>query len=250
MDLSRVKICRRWRYQTTSSRASLDGWGARRHARPNETPTRERRRVIPPDVPGQRCVTTFPSLDAFALQHFILDDRSGAEEEGQMFRAFGVTARAPRIWNEGVSGVFLDLRGAYNYWKRAEDQAQIDFDNLAVWIGALEVLQDPTDQLMDFDRPLLNTFRTRLTMASDPGIRLSKLRARLYTLLLTRPTPMRGRPSLSSIGEKPSALCDAKDAISLDTRHLHAICAREGITHNTGVHQKTAEGLPHAAHEC
>ncbi|KAF8302093.1 putative cytochrome P450 [Trypanosoma cruzi] len=167
-----------------------------------------------------------------------------------MFRAFGVTTWAPRIWNEGVSGVFLDLRGAYNYWKRAEDQAQIDFDNLAVWIGALEVLQDPTDQLMDFDRPLLNTFRTRLTMASDPGIRLSKLRARLYTLLFTRPTPMRGRPSLSSIGEKPSALCDAKDAISLDTRHLHAICAREGITHNTGVHQKTAEGLPHAAHEC
>ncbi|EKG08492.1 protein kinase-like protein, putative, partial [Trypanosoma cruzi] len=174
------------------------------------TPTRERRQVIPPDVSGQRWVTTFPSLDAFALQHFILDDRSAAEEEGRMFRAFGGTTWAPRIWNEGVSGVFLDLRGAYNYWKRAEDQAQIDFDNLAVWIGALEVLQDPTDQLMDFDRPLLNTFRTRLTMASDPGIRLSKLRARLYTLLFNRPTPMRGRPSLSSIGEKPSALCDAK----------------------------------------
>ncbi|EKF99643.1 surface protease GP63, putative [Trypanosoma cruzi] len=145
------------------------------------SPARERRQVIPPDVSGQRWVTTFPSLDAFALQHFILDDRSAAEEEGRMFRAFGVTTWAPRIWNEGVSGVFLDLRGAYNYWKRAEDQAQIDFDNLAVWIGALEALQDPTDRVMNLGRSLLNTFRTRLTMASDPGIPLFNIFARLCT---------------------------------------------------------------------
>ncbi|RNC46154.1 mitochondrial processing peptide beta subunit [Trypanosoma cruzi] len=61
---------------------------------------------------------------------------------------------------------------------------------------------------------------------------------------------MRGQSSFSSIGEKPNALCDANVVIFLDTRHLHAMCVREGITHNTGAHQKTAEGLPHAAHEC
>ncbi|KAF8296411.1 hypothetical protein TcBrA4_0067010 [Trypanosoma cruzi] len=61
------KYGRRWRYQTTSSKASLDGWG-RVVTHAQRTPTRERRQVIPPDVSGQRWVTTFPSLDAFALQ--------------------------------------------------------------------------------------------------------------------------------------------------------------------------------------
>ncbi|ESS55303.1 hypothetical protein TCDM_13233 [Trypanosoma cruzi Dm28c] len=53
---------------------------------------------------------------------------------------------------------------------------------------------------------------------------------------------MPGLPSFSSIGEKPNALCDANVVIPMDTRHLHAMCAREGITHNTGVRQKTARG--------
>ncbi|ESS62611.1 hypothetical protein TCDM_09719 [Trypanosoma cruzi Dm28c] len=53
---------------------------------------------------------------------------------------------------------------------------------------------------------------------------------------------MPGQPSFSPIGKKPNALCDANNVIPMDTRHLHAICAREGITHNTGVHQKTARG--------
>ncbi|RNC41255.1 structural maintenance of chromosome protein 4 [Trypanosoma cruzi] len=34
---------------------------------------------------------------------------------------------------------------------------------------------------MNLGRSLRNTFRMRLMIASDPGIRLSKLRARLYT---------------------------------------------------------------------
>ncbi|RNF03635.1 mitochondrial processing peptide beta subunit [Trypanosoma cruzi] len=74
--------------------------------------------------------------------------------------------------------------------------------------------------------------------------------APVFTPLFTRRTLMRRLPSLSSIGEKPNALCDANNVIPMDTRHLHAMCAREGITHNTGALQKTAEGLPHAAHEC
>ncbi|EKG01183.1 protein kinase-like protein, putative [Trypanosoma cruzi] len=170
------------------------------------TPTRERRQVIPPDVSGQRWVTTFPSLDAFALQHFILDDRSAAEEEGRIFRAFGITTWVPLIWNEGVSGVFFDLRDAYNYWQQDYEQVNRAFDNLAVWIGALEGLQDPTDQLMDFDRPLRNTFRMRLTMASDPGIRLSKLRARLYTAVHQTDTYARATQPLVDRRETQRAL--------------------------------------------
>ncbi|KAF8275342.1 hypothetical protein TcBrA4_0138860 [Trypanosoma cruzi] len=55
---------------------------------------------------------------------------------------------------------------------------------------------------------------------------------------------MRWQPSLSWIVEKLNALCDANVVISLDTRQLHAMCAREGITHNTGARQKTARGCP------
>ncbi|RNC59784.1 putative surface protease GP63 [Trypanosoma cruzi] len=145
------------------------------------TPARERRQIIPPDVSGQFRVTTFLSLDAFALQHFTLDDHSATGKEERMFRAFGVTTWAPRIWDEGVSGVFLDLRGAYNYWQRADDQAQLLFDSLVAWIGALEAERDPTDRFMNLGRILLQAFRMQLMMASDPGIPLFNVRARPCT---------------------------------------------------------------------
>ncbi|KAF8300394.1 putative surface protease GP63 [Trypanosoma cruzi] len=145
------------------------------------TPARERRQIIPPDVSGQFRVTTFLSLDAFALQHFTLDDHSATGKEGRMFRAFGVTTWAPRIWDEGVSGVFLDLRGAYNYWKRADDQAQLVFDSLVAWIGALEAERDPTDRFMNLGRILLQAFRMQLMMASDPGIPVFNILARPCT---------------------------------------------------------------------
>ncbi|RNE99283.1 dispersed gene family protein 1 (DGF-1), partial [Trypanosoma cruzi] len=134
-----------------------------------------------PDVSGQLWVTTFSSLDAFALLHFLLEANSGAELEGRIFRAFDVTTWAPCVWDEGVSGVFLDLRGAYNYWQGADDQAQLVFDSLVVWMCALEAERDLTDHFMNFGRILLQAFRMQLMMASDPGIRLSKLRARLHT---------------------------------------------------------------------
>ncbi|RNC55675.1 structural maintenance of chromosome protein 4, partial [Trypanosoma cruzi] len=89
---------------------------------------------------------------------------------------------ARRIWDEGVSGVVFDLRCAYQCWQQEdEEQVKLAFDNLVEWIGVLEGLQDPTDRFMNMGRSLLNTFRMQLTMASDPGIRLSKLRARVYT---------------------------------------------------------------------
>ncbi|ESS61268.1 hypothetical protein TCDM_11150 [Trypanosoma cruzi Dm28c] len=102
-------------------------------------------------------------------------------EEDRSFCAFDVTTWPSRVWNEGASGVIIDLRCAYQCWQQDNEQVKLAFDNLVEWISALEVLQDPTDRIMNLGRSLLNTFRMQLTIASDPGIRLSKLRARLYT---------------------------------------------------------------------
>ncbi|RNC52169.1 structural maintenance of chromosome protein 4 [Trypanosoma cruzi] len=102
-------------------------------------------------------------------------------EEDRGFCAFDVTTWPTRIWNEGTSGVVFNLRCAYQCWQKEDEQVKLAFDNLVEWIGVLEGGQDPTDRFMNFGRSLLNTFRMRLTMASDPGIRLSKLRARLHT---------------------------------------------------------------------
>ncbi|KAF5215130.1 helicase-like protein [Trypanosoma cruzi] len=100
-------------------------------------------------------------------------------EEDRGFCAFGVTTWPTRIWNEGASGVVFDLRCAYQSWQQEDEQVKLAFENLVEWIGVLEGWRDPTDRFMNLGRSLLNTFRMRLTIASDPGIRLSKLRARL-----------------------------------------------------------------------
>ncbi|KAF5218573.1 helicase-like protein [Trypanosoma cruzi] len=100
-------------------------------------------------------------------------------EEDRGFCAFDVTTWPTRTWNEGASGVVFDLRCAYQCWQQDEEQVKLAFDNFVEWIGVLEDCQDPTDRFMNLGRSLLNTFRMRLTMASDPGIRLSELRAHL-----------------------------------------------------------------------
>ncbi|KAF8299054.1 hypothetical protein TcYC6_0067730 [Trypanosoma cruzi] len=102
-------------------------------------------------------------------------------EEDRGFCAFDATTWPTRIWNEGTPGVVFDLRCAYQCWQQEDEQVKLAFDNLVEWIGVLEGGPDPTDRLMNFGRSLRNTFRMPLTIASDPGIRLSKLRARLYT---------------------------------------------------------------------
>ncbi|KAF8288735.1 hypothetical protein TcBrA4_0007370 [Trypanosoma cruzi] len=102
-------------------------------------------------------------------------------EEDRSFCAFDVTTWPSRIWNEGASGVIIDLRCAYQCWQQDNEQVKLAFGNLVEWISALEGLQDPTDRIMNLGRSLLNTFRMQLTIASDHGIRLSKLRARLHT---------------------------------------------------------------------
>ncbi|RNF01205.1 structural maintenance of chromosome protein 4, partial [Trypanosoma cruzi] len=77
--------------------------------------------------------------------------------------------------------IVFDLRCAFQCWQQDDEQVKRAFDNLVEWIGVLEGLQDPTDRIMNLGRSLRNTFRMQLTMASDPGIRLFKLRARLYS---------------------------------------------------------------------
>ncbi|KAF8275859.1 hypothetical protein TcYC6_0012320 [Trypanosoma cruzi] len=111
---------------------------------------------------------------------FPLEAQSPMEED-RGFCAFDVATRPTRIWNEGASGVVFDLRCPYQCWQQEDEQVKLAFDNLVEWIGVLEGGQDPTDRFMNSGRSLMNTFRMRLTMASDPGIRLSKLRARVYT---------------------------------------------------------------------
>ncbi|RNF12572.1 helicase-like protein [Trypanosoma cruzi] len=170
-------------------------------------------------------------------------------EEDRSFCAFGVTTWPSRVWNEGASGVIIDLRCAHQCWQQDNEQVKRAFDNLVEWISALEGQQDPTDRIMNLGGPYGIHSGCSLRWHPIPASGFPSC-APVYTPLFTRRTPMRGQPSLSSIGEKPNALCDANNVISLDTRHLHAMCAREGINYNTGVHQKTAEGLPHAAHEC
>ncbi|KAF8276654.1 hypothetical protein TcBrA4_0124930 [Trypanosoma cruzi] len=102
-------------------------------------------------------------------------------EEDRSFCAFDVTTWPSRVWNEGASGVIIDLRCAYQCWQQDNEQVKLAFDNLVEWISALEGLQDPPDRIMNLGRSLLNTFRMQLTIASDPDILFSKLRARLYT---------------------------------------------------------------------
>ncbi|KAF8299843.1 hypothetical protein TcYC6_0062760 [Trypanosoma cruzi] len=134
-----------------------------------------------PDVSGQFWVTVFQYLHAFAFPHFSLDDHSATKEEERSFCAFGVTTWAPRIWDEGVSGVFLELWGAYKNWKRADDQAQLVFDSLVAWIDALESERATTDCFMNFGRILLQEFRMQPMMAPDPGIPVFNILARLCT---------------------------------------------------------------------
>ncbi|RNC47003.1 helicase-like protein [Trypanosoma cruzi] len=69
-------------------------------------------------------------------------------EGERSFCAFDVTTWPSRIWNEGASGVVIDLRCAYQCWQQDNEQVKLAFGNLVEWIGALEGLQDPTDRII------------------------------------------------------------------------------------------------------
>ncbi|EKG08820.1 dynein heavy chain, putative [Trypanosoma cruzi] len=106
---------------------------------------------------------------------------AGHADSGATKNCGAIGDAAGRIWDEGVSGVVVDLRRAYDYWKRADDQAQLVVGSLFTWMCALEAERDPTDRFMNFGKMLLQAFRMQLMMASDPGIPLFNILARLCT---------------------------------------------------------------------
>ncbi|KAF8290803.1 hypothetical protein TcYC6_0127200 [Trypanosoma cruzi] len=170
-------------------------------------------------------------------------------EEDRGFCAFDVTTRPTRIWNEGASGVVFDLRCEYQCWQQDDEQVKLVFDNLVEWIGVLEGGQDPTDRFMNLGRSLLNTFRMQLTIASDPGFRLSKLRARLYTAVHQTDTYAKAAQLLIDRQETQRTLrCQrchtyGHEASKCNVRPRRNYSRRRWLS-------KKAERLPHAAHEC
>ncbi|RNC34630.1 helicase-like protein, partial [Trypanosoma cruzi] len=161
-----------------------------------------------------------------------LEEDSFSEGRVMHFLALDVTTWAPRVWNEGISEVVVGSRSAYSYkcLHQADAQVQPAFDGSVSCRRALETERDSADRFMDLFRALLQTFQLQM-MTTESSVPISELRA--------RPRNSNDR-------------CDADCDVFMDATHPRATYAArpEGITHNAGVHQKTAEGLPHAAHEC
>ncbi|RNC41151.1 selenocysteine-tRNA-specific elongation factor [Trypanosoma cruzi] len=167
-----------------------------------------------------------------------------------MFRAFDVTTWAPLIWDEGVSGVVLGLRGAYNYWQQADDQAQLVVDSLFAWMCALEAERDPTDRFMNFGRILLQAFRVRLMTASDPGIPLFNILARLCTAVHEADTFARAtQPLAERRGTQISLRCQMCHIYGHDVPTCNVRDKTGGSYSQHGWPLKTAEGLLAASYE-
>ncbi|RNC46977.1 helicase-like protein [Trypanosoma cruzi] len=169
-------------------------------------------------------------------------------EEDRGFCAFDVTTWPSRAWNEGASGVIIDLRCAHQCRQQDNEQVKLAFGNLLEWIGALEGGQDPTDRIMNLGRSLLNTFRMQLTIASDPGIRLSKLRARPHTAV--HQTDAYAREAQLFVDRRETQRTLRCQRCHTCGHEAYTCNARPRENYNTGVHQKTAEGLLYAPHEC
>ncbi|RNC38396.1 ubiquitin hydrolase, putative,cysteine peptidase, Clan CA, family C19, partial [Trypanosoma cruzi] len=119
---------------------------------------------------GRRRVNTQTSQDNFGRPHlphsmplpfhtFPLEHGFGAEDQVLHFLALDVNTWAPRVWNDVVSGVLVDLRCAYGYyWHRGDAHAQIAIDGFVSCRRALEIDREPTDQFMDFGRALPQDF--------------------------------------------------------------------------------------------
>ncbi|KAF8276396.1 surface protease GP63 [Trypanosoma cruzi] len=160
-----------------------------------------------------------------------------------MFRTFDVTTWAPLIWDEGVSGVFLDLRGAYQCWQQADDQAQLVVDSLFAWMCALEAERDPTDHFMNFGKILLQAFRTQLMMASDPGIPPFNILARLCTAVHEADTFARAtQPLAERRGTQISLRCQMCPIYGHDVPTCNVRDATEGGYSQHGWPLKSGKG--------
>ncbi|EKG04833.1 hypothetical protein TCSYLVIO_004104 [Trypanosoma cruzi] len=179
---------------------------------------------------------------------FPLEDDSGAEDQVLHFLALDVDTWAPRVWNDVVSGVLVDLRCAYGYyWHRGDAHAQIAFDGFVSCRRALEIDRESTDQFMDFGRALPQTFRMLIAIRTDPSISRPPQFVPAFTWPFTRLTRSRGWLGLSWIAGEPdhhnSDLCGANCVVFMETRLLHATCAPKGVSRTTDERQETAKGL-------
>ncbi|KAF8289805.1 hypothetical protein TcYC6_0009140 [Trypanosoma cruzi] len=144
----------------------------------------------------------------------------------------------------------LSTSGARNYWKRADDQAQLLFDSLVAWIGALEAERDPTDRFMNFGRILLQAFRMQLMMASDPGFPLFNILVRLYTAVHQTDTFARATQiSLERRGTQISLRCQLRRVYGHVTSKSNVRNATGGSYSQRGRPSRNSEGLLAASYE-
>ncbi|EKF33277.1 hypothetical protein MOQ_002858 [Trypanosoma cruzi marinkellei] len=144
-------------------------------------PTAERRRGIPQTSQDNFVKPRFHPSMPLPSRTSPLVDPSGAEEEEPRFCVFDADTFPTRIWNEGISGVLVEIRDAFNHWNQEGDQTKLAYENLVLWLGVLGMDREPVDRFMHSGRMLLQAFRMQLMRASDPSIPLSKFCAHLYT---------------------------------------------------------------------
>ncbi|KAF8287394.1 hypothetical protein TcYC6_0033880 [Trypanosoma cruzi] len=172
---------RQWRKYTSKSTASFDGLG------------RVSIRVSPTNLTWERdggstprCLRPIRETNFFLLLSpptVHLEEDSGSEGRVLHFLALEVTTWAPRVWNEGISKVAVDLRSAYSYkcLHQADAQVQPAFDGLVLCRCALGTERDPTDCFMDLFRALLQTFQLQIMMTTESSVPISELHTRLRT---------------------------------------------------------------------
>ncbi|RNF21500.1 hypothetical protein TcG_02849, partial [Trypanosoma cruzi] len=112
---------RRWRQHTAASTASFDGWGrASIHVSSTQSHGRETAGQHP-YVRGNFGRPHLPHSMPLPFHTSPLEDGSGAEDQVLHFLAFDLTTWVPRIWNDVISGVLVDLRCAYSYYLHRGD---------------------------------------------------------------------------------------------------------------------------------
>ncbi|RNC38403.1 structural maintenance of chromosome protein 4, partial [Trypanosoma cruzi] len=113
----------------TSRRGPSDGVSTQPHKRhrlmaggvpastfPQRNLTGERRRVNTHTSQGSFGRPRLPHSMPLPSRTFPLEDGSGAEDQLLHFLALDVDTWAPRVWNDVVSGVLVNLRCAYGYY--------------------------------------------------------------------------------------------------------------------------------------
>ncbi|KAF8283456.1 hypothetical protein TcBrA4_0058470 [Trypanosoma cruzi] len=122
---------------------------------------------------------------------------------------------------------------------------------LAIWLRGwvLGGWQDSTDRIMNLGSSLLITFRMQLAIASELSIRLSKLRARLYTAVRQTDAYARAAQLLAE-RRGTQRLSRCRCVAFVDTRRPHATpeAHPEEFTRSADGRENAAEGPP-AAYE-